>query len=412
MVYSQFRKTVLDSGLTIITEHIPSVRSVSLGVWIRTGTRFENKRNNGSAHFLEHMMFKGTKKRTPKEIARSLESVGGHLNAFTSKEYTCYYAEVLDEHVRKSINLFSDMLCNSTFPLKELEKERSVILDEIQSLEDTPDDLIQDIFIEKMYLDHPLGFSILGTENSLKRISRESLIDFYERNYLSRQIIIAAAGNLDHEKLVEMCIKSFHFLSRNNNAHIMPPKQIGAGEYTQKKSVSQVHICVGVPSFSYQHPDRYAMLVLNTLMGGGMSSRLFQNIRERYGVAYSIYSFLDFYFDSGVFGVYLGTDRKNLNKAMKLLEGEFQRIRKNPVPEREFREAKAQLKGNLMLSMESTANRMARLAKMEIYNGSFQEIDEIIEQINRVDRERLWEISKDIFREDKFLRVIFEPGKN
>lgn len=412
MVYSQFRKTVLDSGLTIITEHIPSVRSVSLGVWIKTGTRFENKRNNGSAHFLEHMMFKGTKKRTPKEIARSLESVGGHLNAFTSKEYTCYYAEVLDEHVRKSINLFSDMLCNSTFPLKELEKERSVILDEIQSLEDTPDDLIQDVFIEKMYLDHPLGFSILGTENSLKRISRESLIDFYERNYLSRQIIIAAAGNLDHEKLVEMCIKSFHFLSRNHNGRIMPPKQIGVGEYTQKKSVSQVHICVGVPSFSYQHPDRYAMHVLNILMGGGMSSRLFQNIREKYGVAYSIYSFLDFYFDSGVFGVYLGTDKKNLSKALKLLEGEFQRIRKNPVPEREFKEAKAQLKGNLMLSMESTANRMARLAKMEIYNGSFQEIDEIIEQINRVDRERLWEISKDIFREDKFLRVIFEPMRN
>jgi predicted Zn-dependent peptidase len=412
MVFSQFKKTVLDNGLTVITEHIPSVRSVSLGVWIKTGTRFENKRNNGSAHFLEHMMFKGTKKRTPKAIARSLESVGGHLNAFTSKEYTCYYAEVLDEHVRKSINLFSDMLCNSTFPLKELEKERSVILDEIQSLEDTPDDLIQDIFIEKLFMDHPLGFSILGTENSLQKISRESLIDFYERNYLSKEIIIAAAGNLDHEKLVEMCIKSFHFLGRNHNGHIKPPKQIGAGEYTQKKAVSQVHICVGVPSFPYRHPDRYAMLVLNTLMGGGMSSRLFQNIRERYGVAYSIYSFLDFYFDSGVFGVYLGTDKKNLNRALKLLGGEFQRIRKNPIPEREFKEAKAQLKGNLMLSMESTANRMARLAKMEIYNGSFQEIDEIIEQINRVDRDRLWEISKEVFREEKFLRVIFEPMKN
>lgn len=411
MVYSQFRKTVLENGLTVITEHIPSVRSVSIGVWIKTGTRFENKRNNGAAHFLEHMMFKGTKRRTPKQIARSLESVGGHLNAFTSKEYTCYYAEILDEHLKKSVNLFSDMLCNSTLPAKELEKERSVILDEIQSLEDAPDDLIQDIFIEKLFMNHPLGFSILGTENSLKKISREGLIDFYEHNYLSRQIIIAAAGNVDHDKLVTMCTKNFHFLTGNHNGHIKPPKQIGVGEYKEKKAVSQVHICMGIPSFPYRHPDRYAMLVLNTLMGGGMSSRLFQNIREKYGVAYSIYSFLDFYFDSGVFGVYLGTDKKNLKKALKLLEGEFERIRKKPIPEREFNEAKAQLKGNLMLSMESTANRMARLAKMEIYNGSFQEIDEIVEQINRVDRERVWEISGEIFRKDKFLRVIFEPEK-
>lgn len=412
MVYSQYRKTVSDDGLTIISEHIPSVRSVSIGVWVKTGTRFENKANNGAAHFLEHMMFKGTKRRSPRQIARSLESVGGHLNAFTSKEYTCYYAEILDEHLLKAVNLFSDMLCNSTLPEKELEKERSVILDEIQSLEDTPDDLIQDVFVEKMFQDHPLGFSILGTEDSLTNMNRENLLGFYEENYISRRIVVAAAGNVDHDKLVNLSAKKFRFVSGNQNGHIEAPQTFGVGEIKEQKSIGQTHICMGVPSFPYHHPDRYAMLVLNTLMGGGMSSRLFQNIRERYGVAYSIYSFLDFYFDSGIFGVYLGTDKRNLKKALKLLEGEFERLKKKPIPEREFNEAKAQLKGNLVLGMESTANRMARLAKMEIYNGSFQEIDEIIDQIDSVDREKVWEISQEIFHKDKFLQVIFEPGKN
>jgi predicted Zn-dependent peptidase len=412
MVYSQYRKTVVDDGLTIISEHIQSVRSVSIGVWVKTGTRFENKANNGAAHFLEHMMFKGTKRRSPRQIARSLESVGGHLNAFTSKEYTCYYAEILDEHLLKAVNLFSDMLCNSTLPDKELEKERSVILDEIQSLEDTPDDLIQDVFVEKMFQDHPLGFSILGTENSLTNMNRENLLEFYGENYISNRIVIAAAGNVDHDKLVSSSAKKFQFISGNRNNNVKAPQSFGAGEIKEQKSVGQTHICMGVPSFPYHHPDRYAMLVLNTLMGGGMSSRLFQNIRERYGVAYSIYSFLDFYFDSGVFGVYLGTDKSNLKKALKLLEGEFERLKKRPIPEREFNEAKAQLKGNLVLGMESTANRMARLAKMEIYDGLFHEIDEIIDQIDSVDREKVWEISQEMFQKDKFLQVVFEPGKS
>ena len=411
MVYSQFRKTVLENGLTIITEYIPTVRSVSIGVWIKAGTRLENKKNNGVAHFLEHMMFKGTKRRTPKQIARSLESVGGQLNAFTSKESTCYYAEILDEHLRKAVNLLSDILCNSILPDKELEKERSVILDEIQSLEDTPDDLIQDIFVEKIFNKHPLGYSILGTENSLNKLNRDSLIEFYNKNYLSKRIIIAAAGNVDHDKLVKLSEKNFHFFNGISNNHVIPPKLLGTGEFKERKSVSQAHICMGTPSFPYQHPNRYSMLVINTLLGGGMSSRLFQNIRERYGVAYSIYSFLDFYSDSGVFGVYLGTDKKNLGKALKLLTKEFDNFRKKPLSQRELSEAKAQLKGNLMLSMESTANRMARLAKMEIYNGSFQEIDEIINQINQVNREKVWEISQEIFHNDKFLRVIFEPEK-
>ena len=412
MVYSQFHKTVLENGLTIITEHIPSVRSVSIGVWIKGGTRLENKKNNGVAHFLEHMMFKGTKRRSPKQIARSLESVGGHLNAFTSKESTCYYAEILDEHLRKAVTLLSDMLCNSTFPDKELEKERSVILDEIQSLEDTPDDLIQDIFVEKMFRKHPLGYSILGSERSLLGLNRDSLIEFYKKNYLSGGIVIAAAGNVDHEKLVKLCEKNFHFLNGISNNHVTPPKSLGSGEFKKQKPVNQVHICMGIPTYSYQHPNRYPMLVLNTLLGGGMSSRLFQNIRERYGVAYSIYSFLDFYSDTGVFGVYMGTDKRNLAKSLKLLEKEFANIRRKPISQRELNEAKAQLKGNLMLSMESTANRMARLAKMEIYSGSFQEIDEIIEQINKVDREKVWEIAQNVFQKDKFLQVIFEPEKS
>lgn len=411
MVNSQFQKTVLENGLTIVSEHMSSVRSISLGVWVKAGSRYETRKNNGIAHFLEHMMFKGTRRRSPRQIARSLESVGGHLNAFTSKEYTCYYAEILDEHLRKAVNLFSDMLCHSTLPDKELEKERSVILDEIQSLEDAPDDLIQDVFVERLFEDHPLGYSILGTNDSLAGLRREHLLEFYNNNYRSNRILIAAAGNVDHDRLVDISRKKFEFVPGNHSNHSNPPAAYGRGEFLEEKAIAQAHICVGVPTFSYHHPDRYALLILNTLMGDGMSSRLFQNIRERYGVAYSIYSFLDFYFDCGVLGVYLGTDKKNLPKAIKLLENEFERLRKKPIPEREFNEAKAQLKGNLMLSMESTANRMARLAKMEIYHGAFQDIDAIVEKIDKVTREEVWELTQDIFQEDKFLRVIFEPEK-
>jgi predicted Zn-dependent peptidase len=409
MVYSHYLKTVLENGLTIISEHIPSVRSISLGVWIKTGTRFEKNSTNGVAHFLEHMMFKGTTRKTPRQIARSLESVGGHINAFTSKELTCYYVEILDENLRKSVNLLADILCHSTLPEQEFAKEKMVILDEIQSLEDTPDELVQDYFVEKLFANHPLGLSILGTKETVSKLHRNDLIDFYARNYNSNNIIISGTGNIDHSRLVHLCDSAFTFGNGNNGSAMKEPKSYGKGDILIDKSINQAHICLGMPAFPYSHPRRYDVLILNTLLGGGMSSRLFQNIREKYGLAYSIYSFLDFFSDAGLFGIYLGTDKKNVSKALDLLEREITKLKNRPVSRKELKEVKAQLKGNLMLNMESTSSRMVRLAKMEIYNGCFKEIDEIIEEINGVNQDTLWETVQELFTKNDLLRIAFIP---
>jgi len=407
MVVSDFRKTILDDGLTVVTEHFSAVRSVSVGVWVKTGTRFETRQNNGIAHLLEHMMFKGTERRTPLQIARSLEAVGGNLNAFTSKELTCYYAEILDEHLRRAIDVLSDILCCSTFSQKELKKERTVILDEIHSLEDMPDELIQDIFVEKLFPENGLGLPILGTATSVARMTRDDILSFYRSFYFPENIVVAAAGNVNHDKLVKLCEKYFRFPNHKTPATLHTPRQFGQGEIVEHHSVNQAHVCMGAPGLPYGHPRRYDLLVLNTILGGGMSSRLFQNIRENHGLAYSIYSFLDFYYDTGLIGIYLGTEKKNLGKAIKLLEKELAKLRKKPIGKRELKEAQAQLKGNLMLSLESTARRMTRIAKSEIYLNKFQDIDIIIENINRVSQESLYELTKEILQPEKFLRIVF-----
>lgn len=409
MVFSEYRKSVLDNGITVVSEFIPAVRSVTVGVWVKTGTRFETAENNGVAHLLEHMMFKGTEKRSPLQIARSLESVGGNLNAFTSKELTCYYAEILDEHLKKAVDVISDILCCSTFKEKELEKERSVILDEIQSLEDIPDELIQDYFVEKLFPENGLGLPILGTFENVLKLKRQEVLEFYHKFYFSKNIVIAAAGNLNHNKLVDLCERSFKLSPENHTWKIISPAVSGRGEYVFEKPVNQAHLCLGTTGLAYSHPLKYELLVLNTLLGGGMSSRLFQNIREKHGLAYSIYSFLDFYYDTGLIGIYLGTDKENLPQANRLLDKEIQRLLKAPVGNRELKEAKAQLKGNLMLGLESTARRMSRLAKSEIYLNTFQDIDVIIDNINRVTQESLWELTKTVFNPENFLRVTFVP---
>ena len=295
MKHIEYRKTTLPNRLTVISEKIPYVRSVSIGVWVKAGSRNENIELNGIAHFMEHMLFKGTKRRSAREIARSLESVGGYLNAFTSKEQTCFFAEIMDTQLARAVDVLSDMTCNSLFTEKEFEKERQVILDEIDSVEDTPDDLVQDIFIEKLYPDNSLGYPILGSKSSVRKISRDQIIDFHRKHYTASNIIIAAAGNIDHEKLVQLCEKKFQV---PEESHVYPtnqPSKIGDGEYLVKKQINQAHICLGTQALPYQHHRKYELLLLNTVLGVGMGSRLFQNIRERYGVAYSVYSFVDFF---------------------------------------------------------------------------------------------------------------------
>lgn len=409
MIYQEYKKTVFSNGLTIISEYMPAVRSISLGVWIKTGTRFEPKSHNGVAHFLEHMMFKGTRRRSPRQIVRSIESLGGQMNAFTSKEQTCYHVEILDEHLPRAVEVLADIMLNSTFPEKEFEKERLVILDEIQSLEDTPDEMVHDFFVEKLFPDHGLGYPILGTPETVSGLRREGMLEFYHTHYCAREIIIAAAGNVNHQQLTDLAGKYFRFPETNGTILDLKPPVFNSGEFRLERPIHQVHLCMGVSAYPFAHPRKFNLLVLNTILGGGMSSRLFQNIRERYGIAYGIYSFFDFYVDEGILGVYLGTDKRNLGKALKLVEREFQQLRKKPVSSRELEEAKSQIKGNLVLGLESTAARMNRLAMLEIYLGNFQSIDAVVEDIDRVTPESLWETAQELLDENRFLRVVFLP---
>ncbi len=412
MVYSDYKKTVLANGLTIVSEKIPSVRSVTFGVWIKSGSRDEFREINGAAHFLEHMMFKGTKKRKMREIAQSIESVGGFMNAFTTKEQTCYYAEILDDQLPKAVDVLSDMMCHSVFPAKEMEKEREVILDEIESVEDTPDDLVQEIFVEKLYPQNTLGYPILGSKESITLLTRDQLLDFYRQFYTAGNMVIAAAGNVDHAHLVDLCEQYFQLPAGTVRQSVSLPQTSGNGEHVINRAVTQAHICLGSPGLSYSHHQKYDLLLLNTLLGGGMGSRLFQNIRERHGVAYSIYSFLDFFRDNGLMAIYLGTEKNKTDKALKLLKNEIDRLKTKPVSQREIKQIKTQLKGNLVLSMESTARRMNRLAKMEIYLQEFQDIDKVIDGIDNVTRDRLFELANWLFNEDRMLQVMFLPQKN
>ncbi|MFZ0390332.1 MAG: pitrilysin family protein [Calditrichia bacterium] len=410
MTSSEYNKTVLSNGLTVVSEKIPTVRSVTIGVWIKAGGRDEDSRVAGTAHFVEHMLFKGTKKRSARAIARSLESVGGYLNAFTTKEQTCYYAEILDTQLGLAVDVLADMVCNSTLLEKEIEKERDVILDEIDSVEDTPDDLVQDIFMEKLYPANGLGIPILGYRESVARIGRENLVAFFEKYYRAGNLVIAAAGNLDHSKLVNLCEKKFSLPEGPADNGGINPAEFGNGMFSYDRSVHQAHICLGTTALPYHHHRKFELLLLNTLLGAGMSSRLYQNIRERHGVAYSIYSFVDFFRDNGLFGIYLGTEKSKIRKALQLLEKEFDRLKQKTVSDKEMRELKMQVKGGLVLGLESTARRMNRLAKTEIYLQAFTDLDDVIKQIDQVTGEQMTALSEELIQPERMLQVMFVPA--
>lgn len=410
MIHTSYNKTKLPNGLTVVTEKIPTVRSVSVGIWIKTGTRFESKDRNGVAHFLEHMLFKGTERRSARTIARSLESIGGYLNAFTGKEQTCYFAEILDEYLPKAIDVLADMICHSVFLPKEIQKEREVILDEIGSVEDTPDDLLQDIFVEKLFPESSLGFPILGTKQTVQNLTRHQILEFYKNFYTLENTLIAAAGNVDHKKLVDLCVRKFHLPHQEKSTTELSFKKTGKGDIVIHRSVNQAHICLGTVGLPYHHQRKYELLVLNTALGVGMGSRLFQNIRERYGLAYSIYSYLDFFKDGGLLAIYLGTDKSKRDKALKLLKKEINKLKLKPISSSELNQVKSQVKGNIVLGLESTMRRMSRLAKMEIYLNEYYPIDHILKKIESVNHEQLYNLTNQIFDENRLLKVTFIPN--
>jgi predicted Zn-dependent peptidase len=393
------RRQKLPNGLTIITEQMQHIRSASIGIWLQTGSRDEDAEWNGISHFIEHMVFKGTKFRTAEEIARQVDSIGGNMDAFTAKECICFNVKVLDEHVPTALDILSDLVLHPVFDPADITRERGVILEEIKMDEDNPDYLVHEIFTQNFFKDHPLGKPILGTKETVKRFERQPVLDAYAHRFAPGNIIVSAAGNLDHDKFVDLVTNHFERMKpMKNGFHASAPKTFSRIILRNKKALEQVQLCLGVPAHPIAHPKRHAGYILNTLLGGGMSSRLFQNIRERQGLAYSIYSDLNPYRDTGCLAVYAGTSLASASKVVQSVVSEFRRLKATPVPEEELRRSKAQLKGSLMLSLESSTARMSNLARQEMYFDHFADLDELIEKIEAVTAEDLTELANEFFQ--------------
>jgi predicted Zn-dependent peptidase len=393
------RRQLLPNGLTIITEQMDHIRSASIGIWLQTGSRDEEPEWNGISHFIEHMVFKGTKQRTAEEIARQVDSIGGNLDAFTAKECICFNVKVLDEHIPTALDILSDLVLNPIFDTSDITRERGVIMEEIKMDEDNPDYLVHEIFTQNFWKDHPLGKPILGTKETVKRFERQPVIDAYAHRFAPGNIIVSAAGNLDHDRFVELVTKQFEQMKpMKNGFHSSTPKIVSRITLRNKKALEQVQLCLGVPSHPIAHQKRHAGYILNTLLGGGMSSRLFQNIRERQGLAYSIYSDLNPYRDTGCLGVYAGTSLASAAKVVQSIVAEFRKLKTERVPDEELRRAKDQLKGSLMLSLESSTARMSNLARQEMYFDSYYDLDELIAKIEAVTADDLATLANEFFK--------------
>ena len=395
------RRQVLPNGLTIITEQMQHIRSASIGIWLQTGSRDEDPHWNGISHFIEHMVFKGTKQRTAEQIAREVDSIGGNMDAFTAKECICFNVKVLDEHVPTALDILSDLVLNPVFDAADITRERGVIMEEIKMDEDNPDYLVHEIFTQNFFKDHPLGKPILGTKETVKRFERAPVVDAYAHRFAPGNIIVSAAGNLNHEQFVDLVTRHFEKMkpsTKTNGFHSTTPKTVSRIILRNKKALEQVQLCLGVPAYPIAHEKRHAGYILNTLLGGGMSSRLFQNIRERQGLAYSIYSDLNPYRDTGCLAVYAGTSLASASKVVQSVVSEFRKLKTEAVSEEELRRSKAQLKGSLMLSLESSSARMSNLARQEMYFDRFYDLDELIEKIEAVTSEDVHTLANEFFK--------------
>lgn len=376
-------KIQLSNGLRVVAENIPTCRSVSFGIWIKTGSRNENEIVKGISHFIEHMMFKGTERFDAKAIADSFDAIGGNVNAFTTKEYTCYYAKVLDEHFPIAVDILSDMLLQSSLLDEELQKEKKVILEEIAMYEDTPDDVIHDLVTKAAFGAHPLAYPILGTKEQLCSIGSDHLRDYIKERYTVSNIVIAVVGNFD-SSIVELLEKHFGYFANHGSAVSIVEPIFHSELIYHKKETEQNHICLSFPGCSVTDPHLYAMVLLNNLIGGGMSSRLFQEIREKRGLAYAVYSYHSAHTDSGLFTIYAGTAPKQAKEVLDLLVDLLGGLSVNGLLEEELYRGKEQLKGSLILGLESTGSRMNRLGKNELMIGKHYTLDEIIAQIEAI----------------------------
>jgi predicted Zn-dependent peptidase len=400
-------KEVLPNGLTLLTEAMPHVRSVAIGVWLKRGSRHETPAETGISHFIEHMVFKGTRTRSAEEIASQVDSIGGHMDAFTAKEYASFHLKVLDEHLPLAVEILGDIVMNPLFDPIEMTKEKKVILEEIKMVEDTPDDLVMELFTQAFWPNHPLGRPILGTRKSVLGFGREKLRSFFKSVYRPTNIVLSAAGHLDHKPTAALVKRHFGGLGdRSREPATRPPRPASRIVTRSKKELEQVHLCIGTPAYHQSHGDRYGTYILNTVLGGSMSSRLFQNVRERRGLVYSISSGVTSYSDAGSLTVYAGTSLDSVGEVVRLTVEELKRLKGEPIPADELRRAKDHLKGSLMLSLENTGSRMSYLARQEIYFGRTFGLDETLAEIEGVQAADVQRICNDLFKGDLAMSLL------
>jgi len=406
---SAIGKTVLPNGLRVISERITSIRSIAIGVWVDVGSRNELPSESGLSHLIEHMHFKGTRNRSAARIANDIEELGGALNAFTTREHTCYYARVLDEHLPQAVDVLTDILLNSTYSANSIKREKQVVLEEIKESEDTPSDRIHDLFAGQFWGKHPLAHSILGDKKTIAGLQRSTLLNYIGRHYNTRNIVVTASGNLKHDTLVKLIRKSFRLRSGERSVALpaAPPRRPSHRIY--EKDIAQTHMTLGFPSLNFNDPRKFALLGLNFYLGGGMSSTLFQEVRERRGLAYSIYSFQDFYRDTGAFGVCLSADAKNIPLALDLIRKQLRRVCVRPVSAERIDKIKAQIKGSLTFSMESASGRMNRLARLELMTGHNTTLRESFRAVERITAADLLEVAREVFDEQRLVAVALGP---
>jgi predicted Zn-dependent peptidase len=390
-------RDVLDNGLRILTERMSQVRSVSIGVWLTRGSRDETAEQGGIAHFVEHMLFKGTERRTAEDIAQAIDSIGGQLDAFTAKEYASYYIKVLDEHLPLAIDILADIVRNPAFSADDIEREKKVVLEEIKMVEDTPDDLVHELFTQGFWEDHPLGRPILGTKETVESFTAESLRDYFRGAYTAKNLIVSAVGNLEHDRVRELVEAKFGSLVAAGETTATDAPRVSPKILVRNKELEQSHLCLGVSSYPQNHDDRYSSYILNTLLGGSMSSRLFQNVREKRGLAYAVFSGLSAYRDAGSFTVYAGCSNEAVGEVIDLVVEELRGVKGAPVPEVELQRSKDHLKGSLMLSLENTASRMSHLARQEIYFDRQFGLDDTLAGIERVTAADVQRVAAELF---------------
>ncbi len=402
-------KTVLTNGITILTKHMPYVRSVSMGVWVNVGARDESLEENGLSHLIEHMIFKGTRKRTAYQIAKEFDAIGGQTNAFTAMENTCYHARVLESHLDTMVDVLTDIFLNSVFEAAEVERERPVILQEIGMVEDSPEEYIHILAGRNYWGDNPLGRSILGSPENILRFDAEAVRAFFRRCYQPDRILIAAAGKVDHDALVDRLAPAFETIQPGKG---LPERRTPAVSRQIKlcqRQLEQVHLCLAAPGIATTHPERFAFSLMNSILGGNMSSRLFQEIREKRGLAYAVYSYLISYEDTGMFGVYAGVEPARAVEVTALISRILAQMRDTPVLSAELKDAKEFTKGNMLLASESTDNQMVRLAQGEIHYQRYVPLEEVVDYIDAVTGEDIQALANRLFQDDQMVLTILGP---